>query len=207
MKKLLLALSVLTSSLSVATAQTEKGRWTVGVSVGNLNYQNRGNGITSFSADLGPSAGYFVANNLLVGTGIDLSLSTSNSTALNFATKSVTTRIGLSPFIRYYLGASSLKPYIGASYRYTYDKYRYTTRIGDVTGPGYSTAFVPTAGIAYFVNRTVALNAGLNYNILTTKNSFLDYAALSRSVLAVRESKFDYKSLSLSIGFQLFFGK
>lgn len=206
MKAALTILILLLTSLSATHAQTEKGRWQVGVGVGNLSYNQQAGG-KSFSAGLSPSAGYFVADNLLIGTGIPLSLSTSKLTSVPYSTKSVTTGIGLSPFIRYYLGNAMLKPYLGASYSYSSNHYKYKTFIGDVSGTGYSSILSPTIGVAYFINRYVALNAGLNYTIQTTEAKYLDYGALSQSRPALVNSKSDYKLLSLVIGFQLFLGK
>jgi outer membrane protein len=206
MKATLSILIILLTGLSGAHAQTEKGRWQVGVSVGSLSYtQQAGN--KSFSAGLAPSAGYFVADNFLIGTGLPLSLSSSKSSNGPFYTETTTTGIGLSPFIRYYIGKAMLKPYLGASYSYSSLRYKYKTFIGDVTGTGYSSILSPTVGVAYFINRNVALNAGLNYTIQTTEAEYLDYAALSQSRPALINSKSDYKLLSLVIGFQLFLGK
>ena len=69
MKNSLYTFLLIVASLSFATAQTEKGRWTVGTDVGNLSYQDQNN-YKTFSANLTPSAGYFLTNGLLVGTGV-----------------------------------------------------------------------------------------------------------------------------------------
>ena len=124
-----------------------------------------------------------------------------------FRTQTTTTGIGLSPFIRYYFGASALKPYAGLSYSYVRNGNRFETPFGDASGKGYSTNLSPTIGIAYFINRNIALNAGLNYNIQTNETSYLQLVGSPQPTPAVTTTKSDYKSLSLSIGFQLFFGK
>lgn len=207
MKKSLYTILLITSSLSVATAQTEKGRWTVGTDVGNLSYQDQ-NYYRSFQGNLTPSAAYFVANRLLIGTGIPLGLSTSSSSSSAFRSEYHNEEIGLSPFVRYYFGPSAFKPYVGVSYSYLHISRQYVTPSGDGSGTGYSTALAPTVGIAYFINRSIALNAGLNYNIRTSKTPYPDFSnSPSPPVLRVTDIKSDDKSLSLSIGFQLFFGK
>ena len=208
MKTTFFTLILVMMGVSTAIAQTEKGRWTVGVSIGNFTYQDN-NTSKTFTGSLAPSAGYFVANNLLVGTGLPLSLSTSKPGQSNpFLVKSTTTGIGLSPFIRYYFGKSALKPYVGVSYSYAYMHYAYKVLPifgNDASTNGYATSLVPTLGVAYFINRNIALNTGLNYNILNSKIGY--YTPVSSVSPRVGTIEFDLKSLSLSIGFQIFLGK
>ena len=208
MKTLLYSLLLVAVSVSAATAQTEKGRWTVGVSVGNFNYQNRGDGYAAFTGNLSPSAGYFIASNLVIGTGVPLSLSTSKQgQGYPYVQKSTVTGIGLSPFVRYYFGKSPLRPYVGLSYSYVRNSSQYKTQLGDVSNNGYSSTVTPTVGIAYFVNRNVALNAGLNYNIQTNESGYLTFTGQTNPTPIIMSAKSENKSLSLNIGFQLFFGK
>lgn len=188
--------------LSAAIAQTEKGRWTVGADVGNLSYQDQ-YAYKTFSANLLPSAGYFLATGLVIGTGVPLSFE--RQTDNGFATKYTATEIGLSPFVRYYLGTAALKPYVGIAYKYTGLNRHYNLSNTDISGKGHSSAFAPAVGIAYFINRNVALNAGLNYNIETNETPFLSFADSSAPAIFVQRST--DKSFSLNIGFQLFFGK
>jgi outer membrane protein len=96
---------------------------------------------------------------------------------------------------------------VGLSYNYTYINRQYVTPTGDASGKGYSTAFAPTLGIAYFTNRNVALNAGLNYNIETQESPALNFSGQPSRVPTVVTFKSENKLLSLNIGFQLFFGK
>lgn len=204
MRTSLYTLLLVTASLSLAAAQTEKGRWTVGTQVGSLTYLDQGTShYKSFSASLTPLAGYFIANGLLLGTGVPLSFSRQTSSGLT--NKYTTSGIGLSPFVRYYFGPSVLKPYVGLSYSYVRNNSNYKTQLGDVSGKGYSSSLTPTVGITYFLNRNVALNAGLNYTILTSETPYVYFS--SQPTATIINSKSDYKSLSLSIGFQLFFGK
>lgn len=205
MKNYILTIELLLSILSSGLAQTEKGRWQVGVGVGNFTYQEQ-QGSKYFSGNLTPTAGYFVADNLLIGTGLPLSLSQQRFTSYN-TTKYTGTSAGLSPFVRYYIGKSSFKPYAGVSYSYafTHNKYDLSSVFGtSLSGSGYSTSFIPTIGVAYFINRTVALNAGLAY---TASNSKSGYISLANNVPTIVDSKSESKYASLDIGFQIFFGK
>ncbi|GAB3889026.1 outer membrane beta-barrel protein [Spirosoma agri] len=207
MKTIVTSLLLLLISGVLATAQTEKGRWNVGVSVGNFSYQDNKNADTkTFTGNLSPSVGYFVANNLLIGTGVPLSLSTSKQGNNPYVSKYASTSVGLSPFVRYFFGAAKLKPYVGLSYshsfvRNTYNSSAFST---DFSSDGYSIALVPTLGVAYFINQTIAIYAGLNYNILSSKIGYLSFANNNPTVTDIKS---DSRSASLSIGFQIFFGK
>lgn len=187
-------------------AQTEQGRWQVGAQVGNFSYQTQ-NGSKNFSGNISPSAGYFVIDNLLIGTGIPLSYS-----AFRFPTtiapfvKSTSTGYGLAPFARYYFGKDKLKPYAGLSYSYSRSVNKQTQ--ADVTGQpsertslASSTNLTPTVGVAYFITNNIALNAGLNYNIQASKTEARDV----NNNLVSFTSK--WKSLSLGVGLQIFIGR
>jgi outer membrane protein len=103
-----------------ASAQTEKGRWTVGAQVGNFTYQKEELDYRNISGSLTPSAGCFINNGLVIGTGIPFSFSSTKFGQLfgNYDNlRQVGTSIGLSPFLRYYVGSAKLKPFVGIAYR------------------------------------------------------------------------------------------
>ena len=89
MKKILFASLFLLTQITL-WAQTEKGRWTAGVSIGSITYQTAEAG-HSFAASLNPSLGRFVATNLLVGTGVPFSLSSSKyaNSSIGYSTNNV----------------------------------------------------------------------------------------------------------------------
>lgn len=212
MKTWLFSSVLLLTLISASQAQTEKGRWTIGAQVGNLSYQNQ-NGIRTWSASITPSAGYFITNGLLVGTGLPVSASSSktndDNTPYSNRYRNKSSTIGLSPFLRYFLGQSKLKPYVGLAYSYSKTKYDNTQTY--LSGPSVSdghgkiTAFVPTVGLAYFVNRNLGLIVGLNYNInhqdQETTSTVPGFAPAINTYIS------DSKSVSLSAGFQLFIGQ
>lgn len=192
---------------TLAKAQTEKGRWMVGAQVGDFQYSDQ-NRQKIFSGSLTPTAGYFVAKNLLVGAGVPLSLSTNSYYGIRYPDPTfvkfevTNTQYGVSPFVRYYIGSAKLKPYVGVAY--SYSKTHSQTMASSALlqkSEGYSSAIVPGLGIAYFISRSVALNAGLNYSIQKDQDNIL----APQSAISTFTS--DFKSLSLGIGFQFFFGK
>lgn len=188
-------------------AQTEKGRWTVGTQIGNFSYQNQ-YGSKSFSGSLTPSAGYFVANGFVVGAGVPFSISTYRYPDLNFNNlRYVSTGIGVAPFIRYYIGAGKVKPFAGVAYSYsgTTGTYKVDTNGGAQTKTkGHSTAFTPTLGAAYFINRSLAITASLNYNVSHQEFKTVETSPYSPGASS---GNTDNRNLSLNFGFQLFIGK
>jgi outer membrane protein len=209
MKTLCLIITISLIGLSRSNAQTEKGRWTIGAQVGNFTYQKQESGYQNLSGNLTPLAGYFVANGLVMGTGIPFGISSTKygDSYVNFYNLRQTgTSIGLSPFVRYYIGQAKLKPFVSIAYSYsrTASKYKTDTAGGSQSKTkGYTTALTPMVGAAYFVSRTLGLTLSLNYN-----QNHVEYNTVETSRYTPGASSADYttRSLSLGIGFQLFVG-
>ncbi|SOD77943.1 outer membrane beta-barrel protein [Spirosoma fluviale] len=203
MKAFICTCLILLTSLTVVSAQTEKGRWTVGATVGNFTYYKKDT-YRSFSANLTPSAGYFPVNNLEVGTGIPLSLSKSKYANFNGDAKASNVSFGLSPYVRYYFGSSKLKPFVGLAYGYSWTSIRNRDSNQDLKGKGFTSTLTPTVGVAYFINRTVALNASVNYISQKYKTANAYYNS-GGTQIEVPVSTTNY--MSLGIGFQIFLGQ
>ena len=193
-----------------ASAQTEKGRWTVGAQIGTFTYQDQF-GVRAFSGNLTPSAGYFVADGLAIGTGIPFSFSSQNGTGVSiYGYNASGTSIGLAPFVRYFIGKARLKPYLGLSYSYSRSNSKNTQHdaIGttDSRAEGHSTAFIPTVGVAYFFTRNLALNAGLNYNV-NHQEGQVTYATTLPTTPSPSSYGYNSKTGSLAIGLLIVVGK
>jgi len=115
MKKLL-TIAMLCASALAANAQTEKGKFILGGTIGysstkseTVQYNNKRTNL-----DLLPSAGYFVSENLALGLGIGYSRNINNITynsepAVHYAyynRKETTDYFMISPFIRHYVNIS-----------------------------------------------------------------------------------------------------
>lgn len=189
---------------ALAQAQTEKGRWTVGAQVGDLSYSDTGEpfNIRNFSISMSPSAGYFVAKNLVIGASVPVSFLAYRSSAPpnSGQFKANYTSVGLAPFIRYYVGSARLRPFASASYGYTQNWIRQTdANTGrEQKSNGNFSSYAVGVGVAYFINNTVSLDASLNYT-----NSF----RAGQSLFSTGQSANNNGSLGLNIGFRLFFGK
>ena len=70
MKKLLLSLVAVAGLVYGANAQTEKGKVILGGSVGFSSSKVEGAAKSDVSFNIIPSAGFFVADNFAIGTGV-----------------------------------------------------------------------------------------------------------------------------------------
>lgn len=210
MKTFLFSLVFLLAVASIGNAQTEKGRLTVGAQIGSFSYQNQ-NGGRNISVSISPSAGYFIADGLVIGTGIPLSIVNGKNTDDNsyYSYKNKSSTIGLAPFIRYFVGKNKLKPYLSVAY--SYSKLTLSNTSNSQNGPssydgkGKITSFVPTIGLAYFISQNLGLTIGLNYNI-NHQDQEINYT-FSGNPPSTTVNNSDTKSVSLGVGFQLFIGK
>ncbi|MCX2451968.1 outer membrane beta-barrel protein [Pedobacter sp. PLR] len=183
MKKLLLSLVAVSAFAFGAQAQTEKGKIIVGGNVAFDTHKSDAAGAKSNSSfQIVPSVGYFVSDNIAVGTGIGYGYSKTNgvagpdNTTLRNGVKN--TAFVVNPFGRYYANLSESFKFFGQlsvpmafgkdkavdADGHTGAKTGSTTEIGVALSPGF--AFYPTKKIGI----EFALN-GLNYNTLRKEDA------------------------------------
>lgn len=165
MKKLLLSL-VAVAAFAVSTqAQTEKGKILLGGNVGFSSSKVDGVNKSDIGFSVIPSAGYFVSDNIAIGTGVGYTYDKMVSK------KTLNQAFEVAPFGRYYVGLSDQFKFFGQlSVPMSFgnnkvvdadgkvgSKVASTTDIGVTVAPGF--AFFPTKkiGIEFSVN-------GLGYN-------------------------------------------
>ncbi|WGQ08901.1 outer membrane beta-barrel protein [Pedobacter gandavensis] len=178
MKKLVLSLVAVSAFAFSTQAQTEKGKIIVGGNVAFDTQKSDAAGAKSNSNfQIVPSVGYFVSDNIAIGTGIGYGYSKTNgvagadNTTAQFGNKN--TSFVVNPFGRYYANLSESFKFFGQlsvpmafgkdkavdAAGNTGAKTGTTTEIGVALSPGF--AFYPTKKIGI----EFALN-GLNYNTL-----------------------------------------
>jgi len=134
-KKIVLALSCLLVMNLASQAQTEKNTWLLGGSASFTSSE----GNSSFT--LMPNVGYFVAENIAVGGKFSL------------FTMEDYTSWGIGPFARYYFTKNTGgKPFLGAGVNFA-----------GAEGES-NVGFTAEAGYAIFLNKSIALELGVNYN-------------------------------------------
>jgi len=171
MKKLLLSLVAVASLAYGANAQTEKGKIILGGNVGFNSTKIETAAKSDFSFSVVPSIGYFVSDNLAIGTGVGYNYDKQvSANILNQA-------FVVAPFGRYYVGLSDQFKFFGqlsvpmafGNNKIVNDngdtgaKVATTTSIGVNIAPGF--AFFPTKRIGI----EVSVN-GLGYSNLNVKN-------------------------------------
>jgi outer membrane protein W len=200
MTKKIVVLGLVLATVCLAYPQTKKGDLIIGTYVGStgvgFSSSESGNSSTtalgksdysSFSIGVGPSVGYFIADNLAIGTSFSLSYnwnkSKSSNTASPFTSESSSGSVyfSLGPFGRYYFGANGGKgmPYVQVGFGISlYPKYSgtYTPSSGTGYDYGYKTYFAWNAsvqvGYEHFLNPHVGLQFYVGYSFNHYKNSY-----------------------------------
>lgn len=229
MKKLTFKLIALIAVFNVISsgntfAQLNKGNWLVEGNIGNFSfskYKNQsesGGSVTSKYESVGtylgiyPRGGYFVVNNLAVGSTLGLSISYNKSKYYNSAgvktsdNNSLYGYIDIIPFLRYYFPSKKsgkLRFYGqaggGVSIQY-FSKYEGTNynSTGDITST-YKQEYIKPyiyasaeilIGLNYFISRQIAVNSSLGYQY--SKN-FSTYNTTT-TILGISTTSPDYKS-------------
>lgn len=172
MKKLLLTLSAVAVLGLVANAQTEKGKFMLG---GQVSYQGQSikdSDAKSNEFSIIPNVGYFVADNIAVGTGIGYSWAENKNTT---NTKNTNSSFVLAPFGRMYSNNEGPVKFFGqltvpmawGTQEVNGDKTATTANYGVELAPG--VAYFPTSnlGIEFKVR-------GLFYNNGSTTDEATD---------------------------------
>jgi len=189
MKAIICTLVLFIVAFSNTMAQTEKGNRLMGVNVGNITIPTSGGSGTIIS--LQPTYGWFVSNGLVVGAGIPFFNVSSNGSRI--------TQIGLTPFLRYYIGPSQVKPFLGGSLGVVNTS---VSSNGSNSNSSTDAVYSLTGGVAFFINRSVSFDLGLTYTggDAGSLNTLLAGAANALTPNVP-------KALNLSLGFQVYFGK
>ncbi|UFH55732.1 hypothetical protein [Spirosoma sp. KNUC1025] len=188
MKKALLISAFVLIALSTVMAQTEKGRRLAGVQVGNIVIPTSGGSGTIIG--LQPAYGWFVSDGLVVGAGIPIFYVGSGGTNI--------TQIGISPFLRYYIGSSQIKPFFGGSVGVI----NTSVSSNNSSSSSADALYGLTGGVAFFINRSVSFDFALTY---TGGNTGVVNSLVAGSTNALTPNI--PKALNISLGFQVYFGK
>ncbi len=179
----LLVVGVLTSAL----AQTEKGGHLIGTQVGNIYIPTSGGSGSIIS--LQPAYGWFVGNGLALGIGVPFLHISSGGTGV--------TQIGLTPFLRYYIGSATVKPFLGGSFGVVNSSVS-----GYISYPSSTDVIYGlTGGIAFFLNKAVSFDASLNYAGGNTSNAGGILGGASPLTPSLPDA------VTINLGFQVYFGK
>lgn len=182
--KRILIISVLLSMHSTGNAlfaQTERHTWLIG---GNAHISNDFS-VDYFRVNINPDVGYFIVDNLSIGLEVPLWFARADDAAFTSITSS---SIGTLPSIRYYLGlTNSVNVLLNAYGGISFGKTKYGNGL-ETSKRNYGT-LGGRAGLAFFLNKTIALETTLNYQNVRRESSI---------------SSGD-NQLSFTVGFQIHF--
>lgn len=133
----------------VAFDAIQQGNWLIGAGIGNIghNFQSK-----TFTLDVIPRAGYFISDNAVIGSQVNLGLSLYHG-GEDF-------RYGLTPFVRYYFpeGAAPTHRWFGEAVI----GFAGSTTQNSEGDAIFSRVYGVSAGYAHFVASNVALEGTLN---------------------------------------------
>ncbi len=189
--KSLLTVLLITITIGVINAQTNKGNTLVGISTtlnllgtsselmnlgfSSVKYKSDANGFQEpdpnkmTNVNFLPKIGYFVADNFVMG--IDLSVALSIEKDGEDGDKNTETLISAGPFLRYYIPSSKVFPYFEVSSSFGSRKSKYESDIWDdqETKSGIM-SFGGGIGIAAPLGERITLDVLAGYNSLTLKS-------------------------------------
>ena len=187
MKKVLLTLTAVTAITLAANAQTEKGKVMLGGQVSYNGTSTKDSDAKTNSFSIIPNVGYFVADNIAVGTGVGYNWSENKSDNDN---KNTTSSFVVAPFGRLYSANEGPVKFFGqlsvpmswGTTKANDDKLGTTANYGVELAPGI--AFFPTSniGIDFKVK-------GLYFESNTSKNEVTD-AKVTRSNYGLNANSF-----------------
>ncbi|KIO74864.1 hypothetical protein TH53_24030 [Pedobacter lusitanus] len=180
MKKLLLSLIAVSALAFTTQAQTEKGKFMLG---GNVEFDsNKPNGASKSNTifNIVPSVGYFVTDNLAIGTGVGFESSKNHVDALGTVAGFTTKKQAfvVAPFARYYKGITEQFKFFG---QLSVPMAFGNTKVGDNDGNNYAKTskynnigVALSPGFAFFPSKKFGIEfsvKGISYNDNTLKNN------------------------------------
>jgi outer membrane protein W len=201
MKRCLLSLLIVVFGYATAVAQTEKGKWSVGLQVEPFSLPKY-NRQSDFFTRVSPTVGYFLVRNLEVGIGLPINYSKYGTNSggsvgyLNF--ERTFSSIGLNPSVRYYLGSLKIKPYVGVAYSYSFFNQDMSfNNAEDISINGRKGSIIPSFGVSYFIKNKFGITAGIQQNWSQIYMNSRNWAGGAR---------YGDSETTVSLGVQLLFG-
>ena len=171
MKKVLLTLTAIAGLTIAAQAQTEQGKIMVGGQVGFQTSKVKDTDFKDNSFSINPTVGYFVSDNLAIGTGIGYNWSKDES-VMDLSTKRDAFQV--SPFVRKYSANGPLRFFAQLSVPMSWGKTTVETNNvkAESKFENYGVELAP--GLAYFPTSKVGIELkvrGLYYNYNNNKTA------------------------------------
>lgn len=171
MKKVILSIALLSGIAFTTQAQTEKGKFIVG---GNVSYStiksDAANAKASHNFSIVPSAGYFVSDNIAVGTGIGFQSSKASAASITGKQEAFV----IAPFGRHYTPVAEKFKFFGQlSVPMAFGTTKQTEKVdddikvGDKNGNSTSIGVALSPGFAFYPSSKIGIEfafKGISYN-------------------------------------------
>ncbi|SOD82315.1 hypothetical protein [Spirosoma fluviale] len=206
-------------SVNEGAAKTSVRHWTLAIETDNLSLLKKvaGPGDDDYLRKIVPSVGYFATNTLLLGIGVPVGLAPRNGTYYSSGTISQAgvyssmispKQIGVAPFVQLFLGKGKVKPYVGASYRYTYQQLDFSIRELSVylKQTGNESELAVFTGVTYFITPRFGIDAKLRYGWQRGNHPYMTFPNRLESSYS---STYSYTGqlASANVGLRLMIGK
>jgi hypothetical protein len=175
------------SNRSIRT-KTSAGNWVVGVETDNLFLLKKvaGPGDDDYLRRITPTIGYFVTNSLVLGIGVPIGSAPRHGTYYSNGAIGQTgvytsyispKQVGVAPFIQQFIGKGKLKPYVGASYRYTYQQLDFSIRQLSVylKQTGNESELSVFTGLTYLITPKLGVDAKFRYGWQTGNHPYMSF--------------------------------
>jgi outer membrane protein len=201
--------------LTTLQAQTEKGSWLigsttqltgglsgVGIGFGTItqrsSFTNDEDKVNTFSFNINPVAGYFVAKDFAVGLSVNYGYGRSTFDQ-GADEKSIFSAFGVSPFARYYFSSGAkFRPFAALSGSFTRSNTTLTLGANDDSDRSYNIyGFDLGAGGAFFLSNKVSLDLFVNYGF---RSGTSETSILGRNV-SLKDTQ---SNLGIGVGFSIF---
>jgi outer membrane protein len=175
MKKLILSIAVLTGVAFSSQAQTEKGKWILG---GSASYQSvksdADNANAAENLSIVPNVGYFVSNNIAVGTGLGYQYTNAGIASTTGQSEAFV----VAPFGRLYVPIAEKFSFFGqAQVPLAFGTVKETDadgKSGDKVGNSTSIGVALSPGFSYFPSKKIGIEfafRGVSYNNLRVEDA------------------------------------
>jgi hypothetical protein len=179
MRKAIFILLLVGCASLAAQAQTERGSMLLG-GTGTLHISTESEDDGMAFIALAPRIGYFLANNVAIGSAIPLFYSSSD----NYRG----TTVGITPFVRGYFGTSATRFFLEGRAGYNHSSFK--IKDFDVSDSEGFFSYGAGVGVSRFLNEYVGLELLLTY----------DKSDADETILDIR----NFTGINLNVGFQIY---
>ncbi|QIP15106.1 hypothetical protein G8759_22015 [Spirosoma aureum] len=175
------------------TTRQSVGHWVVELETDNLFLLKNMVGIDDyFLRKIIPGVGYLATKNLWVGIAVPIGWAPQKGTYYSdgiatqagvYTTAISPKQIGIAPYVQQFFGKGKIKPYVGASYRYTYQQLDLSIRDLSIylSQTGHESELSVFAGLTYSITPRFGIYGKLRYGWQSGNHPYITFPNRSES--------------------------